>query len=104
MIPYKGYVEANLTKPDLPCYNEDVLFLVVANQKYGDRVPVQIGIKVIDQLVATMTEKELQKARETWRQVHLGTIVLKRYNIESPDAPEYDTKGKKVRFTLQRKS
>ena len=60
-IPYKGYVEANLTIPDLPHYNEDVLFLVVANDKYGDRVPVQIGTQVIDQLMATMTEKELQK-------------------------------------------
>ena len=43
LILYKGYVEANLTTPDLPQYNEDVLFLVVANHKYGDRVPVQIG-------------------------------------------------------------
>ena len=28
-IPYKGYVEANLAIPDLPHYNEDVLFMVV---------------------------------------------------------------------------
>ena len=39
-IPYKEYVEANLTIPDLPCYNEDVLFLIVANHKYGDRITV----------------------------------------------------------------
>ena len=32
-IPYKGYVEANLTIPDLLCYNKDVLFLVDANMK-----------------------------------------------------------------------
>ena len=60
-IPYKGGVEANLTIADLPYCNEDVLLLVVVNHKYGDRVPVQIGTLVIDQLVATMTEKELQK-------------------------------------------
>ena len=59
LIPYQGYVEANLTIPDLPHYNEDVLFLVVANHKYGDRVPVQIGTQVIDQLVTTMTKKKL---------------------------------------------
>ena len=64
-IPYKGYVEANLTIPDLPHYNEDVLFLVVANHNYGDRVSVQIGTQVIDQLVTTMTEKELQKVEDT---------------------------------------
>ena len=64
-IPYKGYVEANLTIPDLPYYNEDVLFLVLANHKYGDRVPVQIGTQVIDQLVATVAKMELQKAGKT---------------------------------------
>ena len=57
-IPYQGYVEANLTITDLLCYQEDVLFLVVANHKYGDRVPVQIGTQVIDQLVCSMTEKD----------------------------------------------
>ena len=36
-IPYNGYVEANLTILDLPCYNKDVLFVVVANHKYGDK-------------------------------------------------------------------
>ena len=64
-IPYKGYVEPNLTIPDLPHCNEDVLFLVVANHKYRDRVPVQIGMQVIDQLVATTNEKKLKRAGET---------------------------------------
>ena len=29
LILYKGYIEANLTIPDLPWYNKDILFLVV---------------------------------------------------------------------------
>ena len=94
-MPYKQYIEANLTIPALPQYNEDVLFLVVANHKYGDRISVQIGTQVIGQLVATMTKKELQKARETWRQVHLSTIVLKRNTTGSPSVPEYDFGGGK---------
>ena len=60
-IPYKGYLETNLTIPDLPHYNKNELILVVANHKYGDRVPLQIGIHVIDQLVATMTKKNYRK-------------------------------------------
>ena len=56
MILYKGYVEAILTIPGLPWYNEDVLFLVIPDHKYGERVPVQIGTQVIDHLVMTMTE------------------------------------------------
>ena len=68
-----------------------MLLLVVASHKYVDVLhQIPIGTQVIDQLVATMTKKELQKARETWRQVHLGTIVSKRNTIEGPNAPEYD--------------
>ena len=77
-----------------------MLFLVAANCKYGDRLPKQIGTQVIDQLVATMTKKELQKAGETCRQVHLGIIVLKINTVEGPNAPEYDYGEKKVRFAL----
>ena len=91
----EGYVEAKITIPDLPCYNKDVLFLVVSNHKYGDRVPVQIGPWVIDQLVVTMTEKQLQEAEKTWKQLHLGTTVSKRNTIGSPNAPEYALKEKR---------
>ena len=59
VILYKGYTEGNLTLPDLPWYNEDMLFLAIPDHKYGKRVPVQIGTQVRDHLVVTMTEKEL---------------------------------------------
>ena len=45
-IPYKENVEANLTISDLPWYHEDMLFLVVLDHKYGERVPVQIGLRL----------------------------------------------------------
>ena len=56
---YKGYIEANLTIPDSPRYNENMLGLVIPDYKYGESVPVQIGIYVIDHLVVPMTKKEL---------------------------------------------
>ena len=65
-----------------------MVFLVVANHKYGDRAVVQIGTQVIDPLVATMSEKELQKAAETWKHLHLGTIFLKRNTVEGLNIPE----------------
>ena len=46
-----------------------MLFLVVLDHKYGKQVPVQLGTLVIDHLVATMTNEELQQAGETWKQV-----------------------------------
>ena len=35
VIPYKGYVEASLVIPGLPQYNEDMLFLVILDNKHG---------------------------------------------------------------------
>ena len=70
LISYKGYIEASLTIPDLAQYTKDVSFLVISDHKYRERVPVQIGTQVIDHLVVSMTEKELQQAGETWKQVN----------------------------------
>ena len=81
-----------------------MLYLVVANHKYGDRVLVQIGTQVIDQLVTTMTEEELQKAGETRRQVHLVTIVSKTNTIKGLNVPNYDLEGVKGRIHTMRKS
>ena len=89
---YKKYVEANLIITDLLWYNEDVLYLVVSNHKYGDKVLVQIGTLATDQLVATIAKKELQEARETWKQVHLSTIVSKRNTVKGLDVPRHDLK------------
>ena len=94
-IPYQGYVEANLTILDLPYYQEDVLFLAVENYKYGNRFPVQMGMQVIDQLVSSMAEKELQRTGETWRQFCLSTIVSKRSTFRNCNAPEFDSGEKR---------
>ena len=66
-----------------------MLFLVIADHKFGGRVPVQIDTQVIDHLVVTMTEEELQQAGDTWKQVHLRTIISKRNTVESLNIPEY---------------
>ena len=54
---------------------------------------MQIGTHVTHHLVVTMMEKELQQARETWKKVHLSTIVSKRNAVKGLDVPEYDLKG-----------
>ena len=95
LIPYKDYIEASLTVQDLAQYTEDILFLVISDHKYGERVPVQIGTQVIGHLVATMNEKELQQARNTWKQVHLSAVISKRNTMKGLNVPEYDLEGVK---------
>ena len=102
MIPYKGYIEANRTIPDLPQYNEDVLCLVISDHKYGERAPVQIGTQVIDYLVVIMNETELQQDRETWKQVHLNTVISQRNTMKGLNTPKYDLKGVKGKIHTKR--
>ena len=92
-IPHKGYVEANITIPCLPRYNEDVLLLVVLHHNYGERVPVQIGTQVIDHLDVTITEKELQQAGDAWKQVHLNTVISKGNTMKGLNITEYNHEG-----------
>ena len=73
--------------------------MVVLDYKCGERVPVQIGTKVIEHLVVTRTEKELQQAGKTWKQVYLSTVVSKRYTMKGLDGPEYDLKGVKGKIS-----
>ena len=92
---YKGYIEANPTIPHLPRYKEDVLFLVVLDYKYGERIPVQIGAQAIDYFFATMTEKELKWAWHTWNQVHLNTEISKRDTMKGLNIWDNDHEGVK---------
>ena len=64
-----------------------MLFLVSLVNKYGERVPLQLGTLVLDHLVVTMTMEELQQARDTWKQVHLSTVISKRNMIENSSIP-----------------
>ena len=65
-----------------------MLFLVILVHKYGEKVLVQIGTLVIDHLVTTITEEELQQAGDAWEQVHLSTAISKRTTVREPEHPQ----------------
>ena len=102
-IPYRGYIDANLIIPGLPWYNEDVLFLVILDHKYVEGVPVQLGNLVTDHSVVTVISEELQHAGETWKQIHLSTVLSKRSTAESPSIPKYVLKGVKGKIRTTQK-
>ena len=70
-------------------------FLGILDHKYWERVPVQISTQVIDHLIVTMTGEELQQAGDTWKQVHLSTVISTRNTVESLNVPEYELEGVK---------
>ena len=72
-----------------------MLFLVILDNIYGEKVPVQIGTLVIDHLAMTMTVEKLQQAGDTCKQVHLSTVISKRNTVESLNIHKFDLEGVK---------
>ena len=79
-----------------------MLFLVISDNKYGERVPAQIGTLVIDHLVMTMTADELQLTGDNWKWVYLRTVISKRNTVESLNIPNYNLEGIKGRVCMMR--
>ena len=51
MVLHSGYVKVSLRIQHFPAYQEDVLMLVILDSKYTYRVPIQLGTRVIGNLV-----------------------------------------------------
>ena len=79
-----------------------MLFFVVSDHRYAERIPVQIGTQVIDYLVKMMMEKELQQVWDTLKLVHLSSIISKQYIVKCLDMSEYDLKGVKGKICTMR--
>ena len=79
-----------------------MLLVVILDNKYQKRVPVEIGTLVIDHLVATMTFEDLQQAGVTWKNLHLSTVFWKRNTVKSLNVPEYDLKEVKGKICMMR--
>ena len=92
-------MKANLTIPDLPQYNTDVLFLVVSNHKYGERVQMQISTQVIDHFAVTMTKKNCNRLEKPGNR-YISAPVFKRNILKGLDISEYDLEGVKVKSAL----
>ena len=76
-IPYLGFVEVSLQIPGIKTViNEDVLLLVIPTTTYSKTVLVMVGTKIIDEALSLMTVGELAKGTTTWRQAHIGAVML----------------------------
>ena len=66
LVPYSGYVEANLSIPGIKAMNKDSLFMVVKDTEYTNWVPVQIGTLHINEALASVTREEYGKLPIAW--------------------------------------
>ena len=85
-------MEANPAIPGLLWYIKDVLFLVIPDNKYGERVPVQIGIKVM----SFCHDYDWGGIAIGWGKLETGTpqhCISKRNTVKSLNVPKCVLKG-----------
>ena len=76
LIPYTGYVEVTLRFPHIPGCEEEVPLLVInVTSSDADRVPIQVGTKVIAAVTEHIKPDNLHRLNETWKQTYIGTLM-----------------------------
>ena len=76
MFPHTGYVETILHIPRISGYDKCILlYLVICNRKYANRVPIQVDTSVTGEVINLMTPRNVQKADEAWRKVYHSLIM-----------------------------
>ena len=53
--------------------------------RYHQRVLIQVGSCVIDQVTSSISGKELQSLSQSWKTAHASTIILKAISISDSD-------------------
>ena len=77
-VPYLGYVEVRMHIPGISSFGRDVLILVSSTTtQYHQRVPIQVGSCVIDQVTSCISKEELQSLSQSWKVVYVSTTILK---------------------------
>ena len=80
--------------PGINSFDREVLMLVSATTtRYHQRVPIQVGSCVIDQVTSCISEKELQSLSQSWKTVYVSTIISKAISASDPDFNLDQVKG-----------
>ena len=74
-MPYLGYVKLNLKSPQIATFDEDVLMLVLADNRYGDRMSIQVGTSALGRAIQLITKEELFRASEVGKQIYVSTVL-----------------------------
>ena len=71
--------------PGISSFNRDVLMGVnPTTTRYHQRVLIQVGSHVIDQVTSCISENELQSLSQSWKTAYVSTIISKAISVD-PD-------------------
>ena len=96
-VPYLGYVEVRMWVPGINSFDQDVLMLVSHTTTcYHKRVPIQVGSRIIDQIVKSLMEEELKSLSQSWKLAYVSTVLSKSLQVSDTEFDLDQVKGKVV--------
>ena len=96
-VPHLGYVEVRMHIPGIDSFDQDVLMLISHTTTcYHQRVPIQVGSHIIDQVTNCITEDEMQSLSQSWKLAYVSTIISKSAPISDLEFDLDQVKGKVV--------
>ena len=96
-VPYLGYVGVRMHIPGINSFDRDVLMLVSPTiTRYHQRVLIQVGNCVIDQVTSCISEEELQSLSQSWKTAYVNTIILKATSVSDSDFDLDNVRGRVV--------
>ena len=97
-VPYLGYVEVRMYIPGINSFDRDVLMLVSSTTTSWchQRVPIQVGSHVIEQVTSCISEEELQSLSQSWKVAYVSTIILKATSVSDLEFDLDNVRGRVV--------
>ena len=96
-VPYLGYVEVRMHILGIHSFDRNVLMFVShTTTHYHQRVPIQVGSHIIDQVTNCISEDELQSLSQSWKLAYVSTIIPKSALVNDPEFDLDQVKGKVV--------
>ena len=85
-VPYLGYVGVRMHIPGINSFTRDVLMLISSTSaQYHQRVPIQVGSHVINQVTSCISEEELMSLSQSWKMAYVNIIISKAISVSDPD-------------------
>ena len=96
-MPYLGYVEARMHILGINSFVRDVLMLIShTTTHYHQRVPIQEGSCIINQVRNCISEDELKSLSQSWKLAYISMIISKSALVRDPEFDLDQVKGKVV--------
>ena len=77
-VPYVGYIEVRMHILGINSFDRDVLMLLSpTTTHYHQRVSIQVGSHIIDQVTDCISEDELQSLSQSWKVAYVSKIISK---------------------------